>query len=115
MPSTTYCGLTLSFLKNEPSKQSNALGEDILLLKPFWSFLITGASLVTQRVEKFPARQETQVWFLGWEDALEKEMAAHSSVLAWENPMDRGAWRATLCGVAKSQTRLNNYAAATAA
>ena len=26
------------------------------------------------------------IWFLGWEDALEKEMATHSSVLAWENP-----------------------------
>ena len=35
--------------------------------------------------------------------ALEKEMAAHSSVLAWKNPMDRGAWWATVCGVAKSR------------
>ena len=30
--------------------------------------------------------QETQVWFLGWEDPLEKEMAAHSSTLAWKIP-----------------------------
>ena len=37
--------------------------------------------------------QETQVQSLGWEDSLEKEMATHSSVLAW-NPMDRGDWRA---------------------
>ena len=28
--------------------------------------------------------QETQIWFLGWEDALEKVMATHSSILAWE-------------------------------
>ena len=31
---------------------------------------------------------------LGQEDPLEKEMATHSSILAWENPMDRGAWPA---------------------
>ena len=30
--------------------------------------------------------QEIQVQFLGWEDALEKEMATHSSILAWEIP-----------------------------
>ena len=38
---------------------------------------------------------------LGWEDPLEEEMATHSSILAWENLMDRGAWRATVHGVAK--------------
>ena len=32
------------------------------------------------------AMQETQVWSLGWEDPLEKEMATHSSILAWRNP-----------------------------
>ena len=37
---------------------------------------------------------------LGWEDPLEKEMATHSSILAW-NPMDRGAWWATVNGVAR--------------
>ena len=30
-----------------------------------------------------PAVQETQIWSLGWEDPLEKEMAIHSSILAW--------------------------------
>ena len=35
-------------------------------------------------------------------------MATHSSILAWRIPMDRGAWRATVHGVAKSQTRLSN-------
>ena len=30
--------------------------------------------------------QETQVWFLGWKDPLEKEMATHSSIVAWEIP-----------------------------
>ena len=48
--------------------------------------------------------QETRVQFLGQEDPLEKEMATHSSTLAWKNPMDRGAWWATAHGVAKGQT-----------
>ena len=44
-------------------------------------------SLMAQVVKKnLPAMQETWVWFLGWEDALEKEMAAHSSILAWRIP-----------------------------
>ena len=34
--------------------------------------------------------QEMKVWSLGQEGPLEKEMATHSSILAWENPMDRG-------------------------
>ena len=55
-------------------------------------------------VKIMPAMQETRVRSLGQEDALEKEMAAHSSILAWDKPMDRGAWRATVCGVTKSQT-----------
>ena len=38
---------------------------------------------------------------LGWEDLLEKDMATHSSVFAWRIPMDRGAWWATVHGVAK--------------
>ena len=37
-------------------------------------------------VKNSPARQETQIRCLGWEDPLEKEMAAHSSTLAWRIP-----------------------------
>ena len=37
-------------------------------------------------VKNLPAMQETQVQPLGWEDPLEKEMATHSSILAWEIP-----------------------------
>ena len=40
-------------------------------------------SLVAQRVKSLPAMQETWVQSLGQEDPLEKEMATHSSVLAW--------------------------------
>ena len=43
-------------------------------------------SLVAQSVKNLPAMQETWVRSLGWEDPLEKEMATHSSVLAWRTP-----------------------------
>ena len=52
--------------------------------------------------------QATWVRSLGREDPLEEGMATQSSILAWRIPMDRGAWRATVHGVAKSQTRLSN-------
>ena len=48
--------------------------------------------------------RETQDRFPGQEDPLEKGMATHSSILAWRIPMDRGAWRATVHGVAESWT-----------
>ena len=47
-----------------------------------------------------------QIQSLCWKDPLEEEMAAHSSILALENPMDRGAWQATVHQVVKSQTTL---------
>ena len=43
-------------------------------------------SLVAQMVKNPPARQETQVQSLSWEDPLEKEMATHSSIRAWRIP-----------------------------
>ena len=52
--------------------------------------------------------QEMQVQSLGWEDPLEEGMEIHSSILAWRIPMDRGAWRSTVHGVAKSWTQLSN-------
>ena len=47
---------------------------------------------MAQTVKNLPAVQETQVQSLGWEDPLGKEMATRSNILAWKNPMDRGAW-----------------------
>ena len=38
---------------------------------------------------------------LGWEDPLGEDLATHSSIFAWRIPMDRGAWRAAVHGVAK--------------
>ena len=66
------------------------------------------ASLVAQSVKNLPAMWETQVRSLGQEDLLEKGMATHSSLLAWKIPMDRGAWWATVHGVAKSRTQLSS-------
>ena len=43
-------------------------------------------SLVAQRLKRLPAMQETWVQSLGREDPLEKEMATHSSILAWRIP-----------------------------
>ena len=47
---------------------------------------VSGLPWVAQLVKNPPAMQETPVPFLGWEDPLEKEMATHSSVLAWKIP-----------------------------
>ena len=47
---------------------------------------LTRASLVAQKLKHLPAVQETWVQSLGWEDPLEKEMATHSSLLAWRIP-----------------------------
>ena len=61
----------------------------LLLPVPFFLnliFILFWTSLIAQLVKNLPAMQETLVQFLGWEDPLEKEMAAHSSILAWRIP-----------------------------
>ena len=50
------------------------------------TYWVKWASLVAQRLKHLPAMQETWVRSLGWEDPLEKEMATHSSILAWRFP-----------------------------
>ena len=52
----------------------------------FFNFLYSRASPVAQIVNSLPAMQQTQGRSLGWEDPLEKEMATHSSILAWRIP-----------------------------
>ena len=64
------------------------------------------ASLVAQMVKNLPAMRETWVRSLGWEDPLEKGTATFQ-YSGLENSMDRGAWRATVRGVTKSQTWLS--------
>ena len=62
------------------------------------------ASLVAQRLKRLPAMWEAQVQSLGQEDALEKEMATHSSSLAWRIPWMEDPGKLPVHGVAKSQT-----------
>ena len=59
-------------------------------------------------VKSLPAMWETQVPSLGQEDSLEKEMATHSSILAWKIPW-QGTQQATVHGVAKSWTQLSDF------
>ena len=58
---------------------------------------------MAQTVKNLPAMQETQVQSLGQEDPLEKEMATHSSILAWRIPWTEEPGR-PVHGVAESQT-----------
>ena len=66
------------------------------------------ASLVAQMVKNLSVMQKTWVQSLGWEDPWEREMATHSSILAWRIPVDRGAGQATVHGVTKGRTRLSD-------
>ena len=52
----------------------------------FWAVPSVMGFLVAQTVKHLPVMQETWVQCLGWEDPLEKEMATHSSTLAWKIP-----------------------------
>ena len=59
----------------------------LILIHLFVSYhLDIWASLVAQRLKRLPGMRETRVLSLGWEDPLEKEMATHSSILAWRIP-----------------------------
>ena len=48
--------------------------------------LVFPGSSAVKNLRAMQEMQETQVWFLGWKDPLEKEMATHSSIVAWEIP-----------------------------
>ena len=72
-----------------------------------WSAWTT---LVAQTVKHLPTVWEIGVQSLGWEDTLEKEMATHSSILAWKIPWTEEPGRLqSVRGVAKNQTRLSNF------
>ena len=64
------------------------------------------APLIAQLVKNPPAMQESQIQSLGGEDPLKKEMATHSSILAWRIPWTEEP--GGLQGVTKSHTRLRN-------
>ena len=62
------------------------------------------ASPVAQLVKNLLAMQETWVQFLGWEDALEKEMATYSIILAWTTPWTEEPGRLLSMGSQESDT-----------
>ena len=59
-------------------------------------------------VKNLPAIRETQVQTLGQEDPLEKEMATHSDILAWEIPLTGESGGLQSLGSQKSQIQLSN-------
>ena len=66
--------------------------------------LLYRASLIAQLVNNLPAMQETWVRFLGQEGPLEKEMATHSSILAWRIPWTEEPDRLQSSGSQESDT-----------
>ena len=74
------------------------------------TILFFWASLVAQTVKNPPGMQDTEIPSRGWEYPLEKGMATHPSILDWKiNPMDRGAWKAAVHGVAEGRTRQSDF------
>ena len=64
--------------------------------------------MVAQMVKNLPAMWETWLRSLGWEDPLEKEMATHSSILAWEIPWTEEPGGLQFMGSKKSQRQLRD-------
>ena len=73
-----------------------------------WTTRNSGVSLMTQMVKNLLTKQETQVRSLGWEDNLEKEMAPHSSILAWRIPWTEEHGGLQSVG-SQNWTRLSNW------
>ena len=73
-----------------------------------YGFTLSKIIMLTQAVQwkrTHLSMQERRVPSLGGEDPLEKEMQTHSSILAWKIPMGRGAWQASVHGVAGESDR----------
>ena len=68
-------------------------------LRPRELKCLAKGSLVAQMVKCLPAMRETWVWSLGWEDLREKEMASHSSTLAWKIPWMEGPGSSQVMGL----------------
>ena len=63
---------------------------------------------MAQTVKRLPTMRETWVQSLGWEELLEKEMATHSSILAWKIPWTDKPGKQQSMG-SQSRTRLSNF------
>ena len=79
----TFGSVLMRWMNLEPIKQSEVSQkekDEYRVLMHIWT------SLVAQMVKRLPTMRETLVQTLGWEDLLEKELATHSSILAWKTP-----------------------------
>ena len=66
-------------------------------------------SLRLKKKKNLPSMQETWVRSLGWEDPMEKEMATHSSILAWRIPRAEEPGGLQFMGIIKNQTQLRDF------
>ena len=104
----TYCLLFSTFTHFPPPTHILTYGDhqSVLCISEFCWVVFEiphhWSSLVAYMVKNLLAVWEIWVQSLGWEDSLEKEMATHSSILAWRITMNRGAWWATVHRVTKS-------------
>ena len=82
-------GLKLNIQKIMASSLITSWQTDGVTVETVTDFIFLGSKItasVAQRLKRLPAMRETWVWSLGREDPLEKEMATHSSILAWRIP-----------------------------
>ena len=103
-----FCIVFLGFPGGSDGKESACNAGDLGTNPGLGSSPGEGDRLPTPEFMGFPSGSDDKestcnAGDLGWED-LEEGMAAHSSVLAWRIPMDRGAWWATVHGIPKSWT-----------
>ena len=85
----TWCTLHVSYISRV------TIYSLVVLLSQFWISRLFQFwfNLMVHRLKRLPAMWETWVWSLGREDPLEKEMATHSSILAWRIPwMEELGW-----------------------
>ena len=111
-----FCGRILGFQQNlfQILGGSSSCGNRISCFSEAFTsgsllFPITSAYMLLpegrRSFSQVPPVEEMQVRSLGQEDPLERKW--HSTPLFLENPVDRGAWRATVCGVANSLRQLS--------
>ena len=81
-----YSGPTFFQSRDHPASGDDGQTVTFSKLKSASPGATFAGGLVAQRLKRLPAMWETQVWSLRWEDPLEKEMATHSSILAWRIP-----------------------------
>ena len=78
-----WLGINIHF-RDKVDVYRASLVQRIDIFREFTKYFIS--FLVAQRLKWLPPMRETWVWSLGWEDPLEKEVATHSSILAWRIP-----------------------------